>query len=287
MKPKPIAPRAQALTGYVMKAEGGAQDDGILQVCIAGDGQVDRDGDIIDPAGMDAENFLRNPVLLFCHDYFDAPIGKILKIWQDQGKTYFTPQFAIDISEKAAQVYQLYLGGYLNTFSIGFIPKAWEMITMDDGTRVRKCTSYELLEISAVPVPSNPGALVAAKTKGLKVEHDGKALIEEDEAAAKAEAEKKAAEDNAVAKKATDMVKDVVNGVLEPLTKQMTEVTAQVENLSKQLQVMAGDKAPSGQPKPKVGGEDAGVVEFTKRVLQTADKAIGLALKDLKKVDTK
>jgi hypothetical protein len=66
--------------------------------------------------------------------------------------------------------------GFLKAVSVGFMPKEWELIDSEDdsffpGLRFLK---QELLEFSAVPVPSNPDALMKARTKGIDVEPFGK-----------------------------------------------------------------------------------------------------------------
>lgn len=153
--------------GYVEKAE----DNGVLQVAIASDNSVDRDGERIDANGWDFQNFEKNPVLLWAHDYREAPIGKVLEIMKDGNRILFKPQFAIDISEKAKQIFEMYKSGIMNAFSVGFIPREWKDEAGANGRNVRTFTRTELLEISAVPVPANPNAVVLARgMKGLSPE---------------------------------------------------------------------------------------------------------------------
>lgn len=139
------------------------EDEGTLDVAIASDDSVDRDGERIEPDGIDLKNFKKNPVLLWAHDYHQEPIGKVVSIKKEGRKVIFKPKFAIDISEKARQIFEFYKQGYLNAFSIGFVPKEWEMERKQDNN-IRVFTKTELLEISAVPVPSNPEALVMARS---------------------------------------------------------------------------------------------------------------------------
>ncbi len=144
------------LTGFVnTKAE--EKEDGILSVAVATDGTQDRDGEVVMASGVDLSNFKKNPVLMFGHNYREPSIGKVLDIATDGGRILFKPQFAINESPRAAEIFKLYKGGYLNAFSIGFIPKQREGNVY---------TETELLEISAVPVPANPNALVVARSEG-------------------------------------------------------------------------------------------------------------------------
>lgn len=142
------------LKGFVESVD---KEAGVLSVAVATDLSEDRDGEVVNPDGLDFNNFMRNPVLLWAHNYHDAPIGKVLELKRDGNRMLFKPQFAVGISEKAKQIFDLYSEGYLNAFSIGFIPKEKEGNIF---------TKAELLEISCVPVPANPNALVLARSKG-------------------------------------------------------------------------------------------------------------------------
>jgi phage head maturation protease len=67
---------------------------------------------------------------------------------------------------QADQVYRLIQGGYLRAGSVGFRVNKWEMIEKTDTLRF---TEVELLEFSVVCVPSNPDALVSARSAGFDV----------------------------------------------------------------------------------------------------------------------
>lgn len=140
------------------------EKEGTLSVAVATDTSVDRDGEIVDPAGLDLTNFLKNPVLLYAHDYRSDPIGKVVSIKLEGSRILFTPEFAIGISERAKQYFELCKQGFLNAFSIGFIPQEWSDRKNADGSSNRVFTKSELLEISLVPVPANPNALILART---------------------------------------------------------------------------------------------------------------------------
>jgi HK97 family phage prohead protease len=150
----------QFLTGHVEKAS----DGGVLDVAVATDAGIDRDGEKIDPAGLDFKNFKKNPVLLWAHDYRGEVIGKVENIRKEGRRILFSPRFAVDVSIKAAQVFELYRKGFMNAFSIGFIPRKFEDKEDKEGRVIRTFTGTELLEISAVPVPSNPRAVVLARS---------------------------------------------------------------------------------------------------------------------------
>lgn len=116
----------------------------------------DRDGDVIVPGGIDVKNFMRNPVLLWSHDPYQLPIGKITNLSITGEGLIFDAEFASDISDMAKSVRDMFAGGFLNAFSIGFIPHE------RDREKITKC---ELVEISAVNIPANPEALASRSYK--------------------------------------------------------------------------------------------------------------------------
>jgi hypothetical protein len=118
----------------------------------------DRHGDIVHQ-DWDLKSFKKNPVIINSHNYYDATevIGKATRIEMVDGKLEGDIQFAVDENPKAKIIHQLYDGGFLRSFSVGFIAKQFN----DKGEILKS----ELLEVSAVSVPANTRAL--AKTKGI------------------------------------------------------------------------------------------------------------------------
>lgn len=129
------------------------KEDGVLQLGVATTDDIDRDGEVLTSDGWDLENFKSNPVLLWSHNPYDLPVGKVMEIWDDNGKKYFSAKFNME-DDFAVRVYKAYKGGFLNTFSVGFQVKERE------GNRI---TRKELLEISAVSIPANPKAEVVMR----------------------------------------------------------------------------------------------------------------------------
>lgn len=117
---------------------------------------VDRDGDIIDPLGINIANFEKNPQLLWSHDAHELPIGKVTKVKKTAAGLEFDAEFAVKENPFAKRVRDLFKGGFLNAFSIGFIPKDRENETI---------TKAELVEISAVNIPANANALLSREYK--------------------------------------------------------------------------------------------------------------------------
>jgi len=122
---------------------------------------VDRDGEVILAAGWDLKNYKTNPVFMWAHRYMDPPIGKANRVWVKDNKLHFHIEFAdAETYEFADTIFKLYKGGFLKATSVGFIPMEWED---GDGHKAPRRTykKQELLELSAVPVPANPTALIS------------------------------------------------------------------------------------------------------------------------------
>jgi len=132
---------------------------------------VDRDGDIIDQAGWELGNYIKNPVVLWAHDASKPPIARAKSIRLSSGSLVSTAVFATkDEYEFADTAFQLYKGGFLNAVSVGFMPKELELIENGpDGMIGFRFIKQELLEFSAVPVPSNPEALIVARGQGIDI----------------------------------------------------------------------------------------------------------------------
>lgn len=134
--------------------------EGKKVVAVATDFSEDRDGERIDPDGIDVKNFKLNPIMLFGHDHRSLPIGVAKGLKRDGKRWVFEPELS-EATQWSRDVKALYDEGVLKAFSIGFIPQEMEGNVF---------TKSELLEISLVNVPSNPKALVEAKAKGLNLE---------------------------------------------------------------------------------------------------------------------
>jgi HK97 family phage prohead protease len=144
---------------------------------IASTEKRDSAGDVILQNGWDFSRFQKNPVIPFAHNYSEPPIGKATKIWKEGNKetgrkTVFRMKFADH--EKAETVFQLYAGGFMRAFSVGFIPNEWDdkEEKIKEGTEektqwTRYYKSQILLEISGVPVPANDEAVTLALKAGI------------------------------------------------------------------------------------------------------------------------
>lgn len=124
---------------------------------------ADRDGDVILASGWELGNYKKNPVFLWAHDYSIPPIGRATNVFRQADKLIFDIEFPEKgIYTRADEVYELYKRGFMNATSVGFIGKEGEPLP----TGGTKFTRQELLELSAVPIPSNPAAIQQAKSLG-------------------------------------------------------------------------------------------------------------------------
>ena len=161
-----------------VKQEGGAKQK--VFSFLASSSIVDRDRDILLAEGADIVNYKENPVFLWAHSYREFPIGKAVKITKGKDGLFIDVVFADTEEGKKAEY--LYENGFLNAVSVGFLVRKYVPVPEDEQvtsievevsgkkrtidltqfpTRPRVIISdWELLEVSAVPVPANPQALI-------------------------------------------------------------------------------------------------------------------------------
>ena len=166
----------------------GEESDRTLRF-VGSDETPDRDNDIIEVTGWKLDNYLKNPVFQWSHGYGDPPIGKAVNVIIDavSKKLIFDIKFATAEEYLFADtIYKLYKGGYLSATSVGFrgikhkTRDEEEVLNMPEWQRGRRYMEQELLELSGCSVPSNPNALMMAKSAGIETEAVEKALIKKD-----------------------------------------------------------------------------------------------------------
>lgn len=124
----------------------------------------DRHGDIVNQEGWVLDEYKSNPVILWGHDHSQPAIGKAVDIGLDENKNLSgTIQFATKENPFAKVIYDLYKGGFMRAFSVGYMNLEAE--ESKNGTPIHKVN--RLFEISAVNVGAN--ALALAKSKGIDV----------------------------------------------------------------------------------------------------------------------
>lgn len=150
----------------------------------ASDERVDRHGDIVRQK-WDFKNFVKNPLLLWSHNWSDPPIGSQLdwKVVNRSDADYKGPALQLlslfasqETYALAADIMRLVKTGILKTGSVGFYPI--EILDVKDSKEREKLglgrwgvivNKSELVEFSPTSVPANPGAhrlLSMAKSAG-------------------------------------------------------------------------------------------------------------------------
>ena len=129
-------------------------EDGSVKIRgMASTAEFDRAGDSISADAWTKgglENFEKNPIILFNHDY-NKPIGRATKLKATENGLELTAK----ISKAAKEVVELVKDGVLGAFSVGFRVKDADYIEETDGLRIKDA---ELFEVSVVSVPCNQTA---------------------------------------------------------------------------------------------------------------------------------
>lgn len=147
------------MRGYVLRAEGDNDDTGDdqagkpLTIVAATEGRKG-DGLNLTMKGAELGRFEANPVFGYGHSYWGRdglPIGRSDKTWIDGDQLKMDLVFDQD-DEFARKVERKYRKKIMNAFSIGF--DVWNI----DDAGVPE--GWELFEVSAVPLPMDPNAIV-------------------------------------------------------------------------------------------------------------------------------
>lgn len=132
---------------------------------------VDRHGEIVDQKSWILDAYMQNPVVLWSHNHDELAIGKTETLYMNpDGNLEGVMKFAVKENPKAKIIFDLFVGGFMKAFSVGFMSGEYDQ--REDGVVILKQNS--LFEISAVNVPAN--AMALAKSKGIDVD-----LLEEKE----------------------------------------------------------------------------------------------------------
>lgn len=135
--------------------------------CTISTAQVDRENDTVAIAGWQLEEYSKNPVVLFAHQYSQPPVGRSVRTWVEGDALKSTLEFVpAGVYEFADTIEALYRLGFMRALSVGFRALKYAMNEQRRGYDILEC---ELLEYSCVPVPANPGALAAAKSAGVNL----------------------------------------------------------------------------------------------------------------------
>ena len=148
----------QFLRMYLAEEQAEAAVEGSpIRFLIATEG-IKRDGLNLKVAGARVDNYLRNPVVTWVHDFMGQrlPIGRANLIL---GPNQIDAEITFDqMDDFARQVESKYRRGYLNAVSV-----SWNPLRMDG----RNVEEWEFLELAAVPVPGDPEALIKRQYEAL------------------------------------------------------------------------------------------------------------------------
>jgi HK97 family phage prohead protease len=270
-----------------------ADEDRALIVTISTP-KPDRSGDIVEPHGVDLTNYKRNPVVLFGHNYDDLPIAKAEDLQvTDNGivaRVVFPTQGTY---HKADAVYGLAKQGMINAWSIGFAAKSADTEPIEEGG-VRFLKS-ELLEFSAVPVPANPEALTILRSKGIEEEVIDQVTIDQvtidqitiDEVSEEEETEKPVETSKSVEAETVEKEGRVLSSTTR---KQISDAVTQMKTAMEALEALMSATEPTKDEEPAPSEEakslpthDHHMVLTYEQALKTADKVIGVALRNAKR----
>ena len=120
----------------------------------------DRHGTVIESAGVDVEPFLRNPVVGWGHRAIrggdpDDVLGRVDSIERGDGFIDVGVRFATHARAQLTE--KLVRDGFLSAMSVGILPRKTATKKVN-GQSVPVIRESELLEVSIVPVGSNPEA---------------------------------------------------------------------------------------------------------------------------------
>ena len=152
---------------FYMRAYAERADDGSLSF-IASTEEEARDGLVIEANAWQLDNYQRNPVFLWVHDYMGdrPPIGRT-EVTLDTTSKQLRTRVAFDPADEFAQtVERKYRDGFLNAVSVGWRTLEYQLPVGGKGPiRIKRA---DLLDVSAVPVPGDPGALIERQMKMIR-----------------------------------------------------------------------------------------------------------------------
>lgn len=157
------------LRAFCERTEGMETGTGPIRF-VASTEEIARDGKSLKVADWRLENYKRNPVVLWVHDYMgrNLPIGRAVDVRAEGQQLVADVEFD-QADEFARQVESKYRRGYLNAVSVG-----WTDVSQG------KQTYHDLMDISAVPVPADPKALKADEQRAVEsVAAELRALLDE------------------------------------------------------------------------------------------------------------
>ena len=143
--------------GYEIERE--ATGDGTYKVLLSTGTPIRQGGYTVNAAGGKFDAFVRNPVVMWAHDYDAPPIGRSLDLAHVESRKLaahfeFSPQ---GVNPFADMIHALWDARFINAASIGFESiETQQARSRDELSVVEK---WELYEFSIVPIPRDREAL--------------------------------------------------------------------------------------------------------------------------------
>ena len=152
-------------------------------VSIISDSSIDKDGEVIDPDSLNFDNYQKNPIVAYNHNYEIPPVGKSL--WQKnvkgvwKAKTQYTDKPTSHPENESwfpDSIFHMIKAGTMRGKSIGG-SVSWREPTQEDATRLgfdlakakRISSEADIWEYSVCPLGCNPNTVVELVSKGLKL----------------------------------------------------------------------------------------------------------------------
>lgn len=156
----------QYLRAYAERAADNAGNPGDAIRFVASTENVARDGMVIPADAWQLDNFRKNPVALFCHDYFSRPpIGRVANI-EVVDKQLIADVLFDQEDEFALMLERKVRSGVMSACSVG-----WDTLAFEPGNGPNvppRVTKADLLDFSVVPVPSDPDGLKRSQKRSLE-----------------------------------------------------------------------------------------------------------------------
>jgi HK97 family phage prohead protease len=149
---------------FVERAVDESGDDEVSFPFVLSTSAEDRQHDVINQSGWRLENYRKNPVVLWAHDYGQLPVARASAVYVAGDKLKAVDRFTKE-HDLARVCAALYRDGFLNAVSVGFRPIKWAW-NEERGGMAADFEECELLEHSAVPVPAHQDALIEARAAG-------------------------------------------------------------------------------------------------------------------------
>lgn len=252
-------------TFKAVKVEDSNSGDSITIRGLASTNSVDRAGDVILQTAWlkGLENYKKNPIILFNHNY-DQPIGKAADIRvTDKGL-----ELVAKISAAADDVYQLVKEGILCTFSVGFMIKDAEYNEATDGFIIKDA---ELYEVSVVSVPCNQDATFSlSKSFGSTEEYENYKSVY-------LAGHSLTAKEVKTSRKVSDTLSGAKNASMEKINMNPEEIQALVEKVAKdtaaKIQMQAAEAKSREAAEAKAAAEKSAADAASATAIATAVSA--------------